>query len=198
MSFRAPPTPSEDRARATEDLIRDRGTDTQRWARLDSLATQWDARAAMAAEWIPGGSRVLDVGAGAMALGSVLKPGCTYQPADVVERRPGCLVVDLNRGEFPPGSYDWITFLGVLEYVHDVDAALVRARGAAPRTIVTYCTFTPGADVAIRRGMGWVNELTAQQFEAALERGGWRIERSREVKRGPGNIQMMYDCSHST
>ena len=28
MSFRAPPTPSEDRARATEDLIRDKGTDT--------------------------------------------------------------------------------------------------------------------------------------------------------------------------
>ena len=198
MSFRAPPTPSEDRARATEDLIRDRGTDTQRWAKLDSLATQWDARAAMAAEWIPGGSRVLDVGAGAMALGSVLKPGCAYQPADVVERRPGCFVVDLNRGEFPPGSYDWITFLGVLEYVHDVDAALARARGAAPRMIVTYCTFIPGADVAIRRGMGWVNELTAPQFAAALERSGWRIERSREVKRGPGNVQMMYDCSHST
>lgn len=198
MSFRAPPTPSEDRARATEDLIRDRGTDTRRWAQLDSLATQWDARAAMAAEWIPEGSRVLDIGAGAMALGSVLKPGCTYQPADVVERRPGCFVADLNRGEFPPGSYDWITFLGVLEYVHDVDAALERARGAAPRMIVTYCTFTPGADVAIRRGMGWVNDLTAPQFTAALERCGWRVERSREVKRGPGNIQMMFDCTRAT
>ena len=198
MSFRAPPTPTENRARATEDLIRDKGTDTQRWAQMDSLATQWDARAAMAAEWIAEGSRVLDVGAGAMALGSVLKPGCTYQPADVVERRPGCFVADLNRGEFPPGSYDCVTFLGVLEYVHEVDAVLVRAALAAPRMIVTYCTFVPGGDVAIRRGMGWVNELTAPQFTGTLERCGWRIERSREVKRGPGNIQMMFDCSRAT
>jgi hypothetical protein len=198
MSFRAPPTPREDRARATEDLIRDKGTDTQRWAQLDSLATQWDARAAMAAEWISPGSRVLDIGAGAMALGSALQPGCTYQPADVVERRPGCFVVDLNLGQFPPGAYDYVTFLGVLEYVHDVDAVLARAALAAPRMIVTYCTFVTGGDVAIRRGMGWVNELTAAQFTGALERCGWRIERSREVKRGPGNIQMMFDCSRAT
>src|SRR5258706_12546063 len=103
MSFRAPPKPTDERARATEELIRGRSADTERWARLDSLATQWDARAAMAAEWIPGGSRVLDVGAGAMALEAALKPACTYQPADVVERRPGCFFVDLNRGEFPSG-----------------------------------------------------------------------------------------------
>jgi len=195
MTFRAPPKPTEQRARATEELIREKGTDTERWARLESLATQWDARAAMAAEWIAAGSSVLDVGAGAMALEKALSPGCAYQPADVVERRPGCFVVDLNRGEFPPGRYDWITFLGVLEYVHDVDRALARAAEAAPRMIATYCTFVPGGDIATRRGMGWVNELTAAQFGEALARTGWRIEREREVKRGPGNVQMMYGCS---
>jgi hypothetical protein len=198
MTFRAPPKPTEERARATEDLIRAGGTDTARWAQMNSLATQWDSRAVMAAEWIPDGSSVLDVGAGAMALGSVLKPHCTYQPADVVERRPGCFVVDLNRGEFPPGQYDWVTFLGVLEYVHDIDAALRRALGAAPRMIVTYCTYIPGSDVGIRRGMGWVNEFAAPAFTAALERTGWRVERSREVKRGPGNIQMMFECARAT
>src|SRR5438552_7998724 len=119
MNFRAPPKPTEERAELTARLMRERGTDTQRWAQLESLATQWDARAAMAAEWIAPGSRVLDIGAGAMALGSLLKPGCVYQPADVVERRPGCFVVDLNRREFPEGRYDVVTFLGVLEYVHD-------------------------------------------------------------------------------
>lgn len=196
MSFRAPPKPTDERARATEQLMRERATDTQRWAQMDSLATQWDARAAMAAEWIPAGSRVLDIGAGAMALEAALKPGCSYQPADVVERRPGCFVVDLNRGEFPPGGYDWVSFLGVLEYVHDVDRTLARAREAAPRMIVTYCTFHRG-DIGVRRGMGWVNELTAAQFEAALARSGWKVERSREVKRGPGNIQLMYECSQA-
>jgi hypothetical protein len=43
-----------------------------------------------------------------------------------------------------------------------------------------------------------VNELTVPQFEAALQRCGWRVERSREVKRGPGNIQVMFDCSRAT
>src|SRR5205807_393204 len=81
MTFRAPPKPTDERARATEELIREKGTDTERWARLESLATQWDARAAMAAEWIAAGSSVLDVGAGAMALEKALSPGCTYQPA---------------------------------------------------------------------------------------------------------------------
>jgi len=196
MTYRAPPTPTDERARLTEELIVGKGTDTARWARMDSLATQWDSRAAMAAEWIPDGSRVLDVGAGAMALGSVLSPRCTYQPADVVERRPGCFVVDLNRREFPPGTYDFVTFLGVLEYVHEIEWPLERAREAAPRMIVTYCTDI-GADPQLRRGMGWVNDLPAGQFVAALERHGWKVERTREVKRGPSNIQLMFLCSRA-
>ena len=194
MTFRAPPKPTDERAALTEELIRERGTDVRRWAELDSLAVQWDARAAMAAEWIAAGSHVLDVGAGAMALGNLLAAGCTYQPADVVERRPGCFVIDLNRDQFPPGTYDVVTFLGVLEYVHDIDRALRRAREAAPKLIVTYCTFT-GGDVTGRRAMGWVNDLTAPEFTAALARCGWSVEREREVKRGPANIQLMYECS---
>lgn len=196
MSYRAPPTPNDERARLTQRLIDERATDTARWARLESLATQWDARAAMAAEWIPDGARVLDVGAGAMALGGLLKPGCTYQPADVVERRPGCFVVDMNRGEFPPGSYDFVTFLGVLEYIHDIDWPLARAAVAAPRLVATYCT-QAGAGIETRRAMGWVNDLPAGEFEAALQRAGWTLDRQREVKRGPGNIQLMFLCTRA-
>jgi hypothetical protein len=194
MGFREPPKPTDDRARLTEELIARKETDTNRWANLASLATQWDARAAMAAEWIPGDSRVLDIGAGAMALGGLLARGCVYQPADVVERRPGCLVVDLNRREFPQGRYDWVTFLGVLEYVHDIAWALDRAAEAASRMIVTYCTFT-GGEVTIRRGMGWVNDLGADAFRAELSKACWKIDREREVKRGPANIQLMWQCS---
>jgi hypothetical protein len=193
MSFRAPPQPTIERARETEALIARKATDTARWAALDSLATQWDARAAMAAEWIPAGTRVLDVGCGAMALGGLLKPGCSYFPADVVERRPGAFVADLNAGAFPPGSYDWVTFLGVLEYVHDPAWPLRRAGEAAPNLLVTYCTHV-GGEVAIRRGMGWVNDLTRADFEALLAATSWRIERVRDVKRGPTNVQLMYAC----
>ena len=194
MSYRPPPKPTADRARATEQLIRDQGTDTPRWAELDNLATQWDARAATAAKYIPAGSSVLDIGAGAMALGSLLPPGCTYQPADVVERRPGCFVIDLNQRQFPPGTYDWVTFLGVLEYIHEPRWPLVQAAKAAPRAVVTYCTDI-GADPALRRGMGWVNDLSAAQFGAELQAAGWRVDEVLEVKRGPSNIQLMHVCT---
>jgi hypothetical protein len=114
----------------------------------------------------------------------------------VVERRPGCFVVDLNRGEFPPGTYDWVTFLGVLEYIHDVRWPLVQAAKAAPRAIVTYCTDI-GADPALRRGMGWVTDLSAAQFRQELEAAGWRVDDAFEVKRGPSNIQLMHVCSRA-
>jgi hypothetical protein len=196
MTYRAPPQPTSARARETESLMARRGTDTTRWAVIDNLATQWDARAAMAAEWIPAGSRVLDVGCGAMALGGLLKSGCSYHPADVVERRPGAFVADLNAHEFPPGSYDWVTFLGVLEYVHDPAWPLERARQAAPHLLVTYCTHI-GSDVAPRRGLGWVNDFTRAQFEGVVADAGWRIDRTAEVKRGPTNIQLMYSCGRT-
>lgn len=182
--------------RETEDLIARQATDTARWAAPGNLATQWDARAAAAAEWIPAGTRVLDVGCGAMALGSLLKPGCSYFPADVVERRPGAFVVDLNRREFPPGTYDWVSFLGVLEYVHDVSWPLARARDAAPNLLVTYCTHL-GGDVSVRRGMGWVNEFTRAAFETKLSAAGWSIARAADIKRGPTNIQVMYACGRA-
>jgi hypothetical protein len=151
----------------TEGLIARKETDVARWSTLDSLATQWDGRAAMAGEWIPDHVRVLDLGCGAMTLGSLLKPGCSYFPADVVERRKGCFVVDLNRQEFPVGRYDWVTFLGVLEYIHDVGWPMQKARQAAPNLLVTYCTHI-GGDVSIRRGMGWVNDLNRAEFETLL------------------------------
>ena len=196
MTYRAPPQPTTERVRETEALIARKATDVKRWAAFENLATHWDARAAMAADWIPAGSRVLDVGCGAMALGGLLKPGCSYFPADVVERGPGAFVADLNALEFPPGQYDWVSFLGVLEYVHDLAWPLERAREAAPKLLVTYCTHV-GGDVAPRRGMGWVNDLTRAGFERALAGAGWCVDRAGEVKRGPTNVQLMYSCGRA-
>lgn len=193
MTFRAPPLPTDNRAALTERLIETGGTDTQRWAQMENLATQWDARAEMAAKLIAPASRVLDIGAGAMALRGFLPPDCRYSPADVVERCPGCFVTDLNAGDFPPGEYDYVTFLGVLEYVHDVKQVLRKAKAAAPAMVVTYCTVTM-ADQQRRRGMGWVNDFSAAEFEAMLADSGWQIQGRQEVKRGPANIQYMYSC----
>lgn len=197
MTHRPPPLPTVERAHQTEKLIAQKATDLARWSQVESLATQWDARAAMAAEFIPANVRVLDIGCGAMALESALKSGCRYFPCDVVERRPGCFVADLNRQQFPTGRYDWITFLGVLEYIHDFEWPLSRARDAAANLLVTYCCFV-GDDAISRRGLGWVNDLRQEEFEALLRRSGWRVTERREVKRGYSNIQMMFVCGSAT
>ncbi len=49
----------------------------------------------------------------------------------------------------------------------------------------------------LRRGMGWVNDLTRPQFEALLSAAGWTLRSVREVKRSPTNIQMMFACART-
>lgn len=194
MSYRTPPQPTVERACETQRLIDKKATDIARWAQFANLATEWDGRAVQAGKQVASGSRVLDVGAGAMTLERHLPEGCSYFPADVVARRPGCQVVDLNAAQFPQGRYDYVTFLGVLEYVHDVITVLQRAATAAPNMIVTYCTLTDG-DPVRRRGMGWVNDFTDEQFQRHLASANWQIRDRIEVKRGNGNLQLMYVCS---
>ena len=63
-------------------------------------------RAPLVAAVIPDGARILDLGAGSMVLKSYLKTHCTYIPADIYDRGEGCIVVDLNKYEFPDASYD--------------------------------------------------------------------------------------------
>ncbi|MEO8115812.1 MAG: hypothetical protein ABI655_15590, partial [Phenylobacterium sp.] len=192
------PGPSKSRSVLTEELSARKATDVARWSDAENLATQWDGRAKLAAELIGAGPlRILDIGAGAMALRHFLAPDCDYVPADVVKRCDDCLVVDLNSHEFPAGDYDYVSFLGVLEYVHDVDWALAVAATSARNLIATYCTDASG-DRAYRRGMGWVNDYTCDEFDALLRDAGWSVKDRVEYKRGPTNIQYMWQCSRAT
>jgi hypothetical protein len=70
----------------------------------------------------------LDLGAGALALAPhVTAAGGTCTAADLIARSAACHVIDLNQGQFPPGEYDCITLLDVLEFLHDVPAVLPAA-----------------------------------------------------------------------
>lgn len=196
MNTRTPPMPDDERAAKTLDLISVGGTDVARWARTESLATQWDERAQRCSDYIPAGSKVLDVGCGAMALKAALKPGCSYTGADVVERASGALVVDLNRKEFPEGKYDWVTFLGVLEYIHEPKWPISQAAKAAPNMLLTYCCdITQGRSISLRLGMGWVNNLTYESILALIRECGWRVDCEAMDKRGAHNHQYMFICS---
>lgn len=197
MVFRAPPTSSADRLKLTESLIAEGATDVTRWSQFENLSTQWDERAKLAGDLIGSDPvKVLDVGCGAMTLEQFLAEGSTYSPADVAARREGCFVVDLNKGEFPAGVYDYVSFLGVLEYIHDPAWPLRRAREAAPRLIVSYCADISG-DVAYRRGMGWVNDYAKAAFEALLVSCGWAPVDCVGYKRSATNAQFIWKCVRS-
>lgn len=192
MAFRPPPSPSASRSEKTAALIARKGTDLERWSQPESLASQWDERAALAASLITEPGRVLDVGAGAMALKGFLAAGATYVPADVVKRSEDCLVADLNKAEFPDGAYDYVSFLGVLEYVHDPAWALRAAARAAPKLVASYCADTAG-DIAYRRGLGWVNDFTKRDFEALLAKA-WVPQACLPYKRSASNDQYVWKC----
>src|SRR5580658_4545326 len=106
---------------ARRKLVISKGeTDVARWADPGQLEAAWEARAVAAADLVAAGSRVLDVGCGAMKLEGHLPPGCQYQPADIVARDARTIVADINGDGLAEGvlaGCDVIAMLGVWEYV---------------------------------------------------------------------------------
>lgn len=181
------------RARRTRDLIAEGASDLERWGDAASFHADWDERARRAAAFVPDGSKVLDLGCGVMALQRFLAPGCTYWPADLVPRTPNTVVVDLNAGEFPPGDFDWIVALGVLEYIHDPAGLLRRAAVQAQHLAVSYCCDTSG-DAGYRRGQGWVNDHPAESIRGLLEASGARALREIVFERAHHHTQLLWLC----
>jgi hypothetical protein len=164
----------EARVDRTARLARIEATDLGRWRDGRNLQPQWDARAAHAARHVPPGAHVLDLGAGAQALRDLLPAGCRYTPSDLVARTPDTLIADLNRGQFPPGRWDVVTALGVLEYIHRLDLRLARMREAAPRAIVTYSAVV-GGEPADRLKHGWKNSCTLPALLDLVAAAGWTV-----------------------
>ena len=158
----------------------------------DSWGERNPQRARMAAFQIPKGSSVLDVGAGSLVLKRFLRPGIRYQPCDLYSRGPGCLVADLNAGEFPTGDFDWVTMLGVLQFLNDPAWAVAQCRLVARSAIFSYSptineTPTPG-EIAWRRNEGWVNEYNRKQYMQIVSDAGWDVVYAFKI---PANLMLV-------
>ncbi len=158
-------------------------TDLVRWADPAQLDPAWDGRANFAAKFIPAGTRVLDLGCGAMALEKRLPFGCAYLPCDIVARDSRTRVCDLNRDEYPDELFpqaDLITLLGVTEYIFDVPALLARLRASQRSLLVSYCPSDNGLPTP-RANLGWVNHYTRDQFAALLVQAGFHLQRCERI-----------------
>lgn len=141
-------------------------SDVERWLNPAQLEAAWEPRAVAAAALIPAGTRVADIGCGAMALERHLPFGCTYLPVDLVARDERTIVVDLNVDGLTPnalGNADIIVLLGVWEYLYKPSRLFTELAATRRPIVCSYCPLdlSPRQD---RRALGWVNDLTLQQF----------------------------------
>ena len=158
-----------------------RGSDLRRWCDDASLHDGWAERTALLAEWVPPGSRVLDIGAGRRALRALLPPGCTYIPADLVHRGSDTFTCDLNASVLPPfPDHDVAVLSGVLEYVHDVPRLIAHLGRASGHVVASYASVRHGDGVLARRRHGWVNDYGEEQLRRLFDECGFRCRMRRQ------------------
>lgn len=165
------------------------------WTNPDSYNPVWDRRAQAAAFFIPAGSKVLDLGCGQMGLRKFLPQGCKYVPSDIKAWSDDVIVCDLDAGEFPPGRYDVITLLGVLEFVAAASETLARARAAADRLVVSFHHPTLAWHAFSRkRREHRAHHYSGRQLRAELTRAGWAVDHSVKHTRGGHFATTIYSC----
>ncbi len=135
-----------------------------------------DARAELAAQFIPAGSRVLDLSADG-ALERSLPGGCSYRGRDRVTCDGG-QACDIARGDFPTkaaGQCDIVVMLGVLEQVADAENLFTHLRFCKQDVILSYraTDLVAGAE---RAALGFANAFSFYDLALLFDRYGFRIE----------------------
>jgi hypothetical protein len=123
-----------------------------------------DPRAELAAQFIPAGSRVLDLSAGS-ALQRLLPNGCVYRAGDV------------NASEFPSqaaAQADIVVMLGVLEQIADIETFFTHLRFCKHDLILSYCP-TNLSEARDRAARGFINALSLYDLALLFDRYGYRI-----------------------
>jgi hypothetical protein len=154
--------------------------------RWQGLKWEWEARAAMAREYLGEVQSVVDIGCGRMTLKRLLPEGVRYQGVDIAPRDETTIVLDLNEQRLPDMEFDAANVLGVLEYIDDPDAFFARLEQFRLLTFSYNCKGIK--DVLTKLGItksvpkGWRNRLTKAEVIALIERHGFIIFAERKVR----------------
>lgn len=148
-------------------------------ARRTAASPQPDLRAQLAAQFIPAGARILDLGGGGgEALRDLVPFGCAYEAVDRLTHGKGSLIHDLTGAEFPTRAAtesDIIVMLGQLEQVSDLDGLFTHLRFCKQDVIVSYCP-TDLSGGAAREARGFANHMGYADLVRLFDRYGFRIE----------------------
>lgn len=180
------------------DDIAAQGSDRARWGRRDSYKPGWGGRSEVAAALTPDGARVLEIGVGLGVFRSLVEGRCAYLGADLAPLDARTLPLDLETDAPPPGPFDVVVLLGVVEYLTRPEAALAKLTRAAPRAIVSYCCLRADVDIGAaspaRAARRWLNHFDQKAFEATLERANWRLQRRVPFERTADFEQLLFVC----
>ncbi|HET7674020.1 MAG TPA: methyltransferase domain-containing protein [Gammaproteobacteria bacterium] len=140
-----------------------------------------DPRAELAAQFIPAGARVLDLGA-SPALRSLLPNGCDYATGARAGKKGQARALDLNIEEFPSEAAsraDVIVMLGMLERIKDVESLFTHLR-FCKRGIILSCYPADFAKIG-ERAQDLVNRMSLCDLALLFNRYGFRIESTAPV-----------------
>ena len=163
-------------------------TDKKRWGKVARQEPSWDERNRLLGALIPGNSSIVDLGCGAMTLKRYLKPGCQYQPCDVVRSSAEVIVCDFNAGIYPnlPMRYDYVVCSGILEYMRDPAGFLSRIPTFGAKTLLSYNPVARGETRLSRLGKGWVNHFRQDELEQLFKEVGLTFHIA--LKREPNEV----------
>ena len=164
----------------TKALIKEKRSDFDRWKSDSELLANWNERTAILASYIQADTHIIEFGAGAMYLKTLLNHVASYTPSDIVKRHETTLVCDLNQPiDFDLTRYDVAVFSGVLEYVYDIDNVVkTMSEANINQLILSYCC----SDIVTltRTKNGWLSDYTRPELEAIFLSNGYNITDYRE------------------
>ena len=163
----------------------------------DQEGLAWEARSheatrllrEVAGEFLPGSIRFADIGCGNQRLRGALETEfgtsrIAYQGFDVHPQGSDVIMLDLRKTP-PPGEWDVVATLGVLEYIDDQGATLTRLASVAPWYVVSHVVSDSGLGrEADRVRYGWTRLPSVKQQSDDLMSAGFSVAGQRLLDGG--------------
>ena len=154
----------------------------------DQAGPAWERRSVEAAALLrevagpslPAPVRVADIGCGNQRLGAALAvqfgaARIDYQGFDIHPQAAGVVPLDV-RAAAPPGNWDVVATLGVLEYIDDSATVLARLAACAPWYVVSHVVSDSGhVGESDRQRYGWVGVPSAAEEAARFDAAGFSV-----------------------
>jgi hypothetical protein len=125
---------------------------------------------------------VLEIGTGTGTFRQLVAERCRYTGADLQPLDGTTLALDIESDPVPPGPWDAIVLLGVLEYLYDPLAALTKIRAVPRKVVMSYCLPLPADQPQeTRHARGWVNALSESEIAGAMGAAGFTLSACEEI-----------------